>query len=139
MLEIAQRFASLKLGGCCVVSFGLQRTEKLVICLEKVDMKERLTWDSELQFNRVKVSMIDANATVSKGFGNIISFHAHVDSLILRKYLEDIENKYLVGHVPEEFIHFSVISEHAKFEVIAADFSFSIVDRGTIQELNPGQ
>ena len=108
-------------------SLEVWRTQKIVIALIVVDEAGKESADCELQFNRVRDSMIDARG--ARGFGRIISYDAANDSPYLRTVKARAGSRFRPN---EELIHFSVCSEHATLNIIAPDFTFAVTDKGII-------
>ncbi len=126
-MTVEKRFEELGLLGAEISDLVLVPQEKLLLGISIISSDRKFIDDCELQFNRVFYSAI--NATAVPWFGIISECSAHKES----KFMGDMisENK-LVFVKLNEFYHFSIHTDKARIDVIAEEFTFSVLRRGEI-------
>ena len=125
--DVIDRFNSLDVGGCHVLSLSCSMHKKLVLWLLGVRPKteageECITNFYELQFNRVLGGRVDVNGPP---LGLITRSIAHADSELRSETLRKRQN-LTYG---ENFAHFEVFCDHGKFDIVARDFVLTVVGK----------
>lgn len=123
-------FKSLQLLGFEIGHFNLLRTEKLKFGMGSIDPKKGMTAAYDLQFNRLRNCQVQASAHES--YGPIMNYDAQSDSEFLRQHDKNYRDRYRTSFPEERLFHFSIVTRSSRFDLIAADFSLCVSDKGLI-------
>ena len=128
--NVTDRFNALDISGFCASDVAFEARRKLVLGLVDALQVLKTTRDSvanfyELQFNRVLDGRVEAEGPSP---GQIRRWQAHRDSPFLAESLRRGEQR---GY-GERFVHFELVFDQARFDVVARDFFMTVLDKGPL-------
>ncbi len=120
--DIIERYSSLPIYDCGIMSLVVQPRAKIVIEIIRAAMSEDVGNISELQFNRVRHSVLRARGL--PWFGQITEHYAHFKPSDI---IERLKTEQPRLDDARGLIQFGLNFTGGSFDIIAADFQFSVV------------
>ena len=120
--DIIERYSSLSIYNCGIMSLVVQPRAKIVIEIIRAAVSEDGGNICELQFNRVRHSVLRARG--SPWFGQITEHYAHFKTSDI---IERLKTEQPRLYDAKGLIHFGLNFTGGSLDIIAADFQFSII------------
>lgn len=120
--DIIERYSSLSIYKCGILSLVVRPGAKIVIEIVRAAVSEDVGYICELQFNRVRHSVLRAQG--SPGLGEITEHYAHFKPSDI---IERLKTEQPRLYDPKGLIHFGLNFTGGSFDIIAADFQFSVI------------
>lgn len=125
--EIEAKYRLLDLGGMEITAMRLQRTERFVLGVIGYKRAVQCLITAEIHFLRLRSCRLLAVA--HRDFGHVREWSASRETEHLREILTGNQDPW---RLPEKYINFILHTDQSKFDIVAADFSFVITDKGLI-------